>query len=43
MSSIFGVSKKDVVFISENEEDWYLIYDAFNAEDFRPGSCMGCV
>lgn len=29
--------------ISENEEDWYLIYDAFNAEDFRPGSCMGCV
>lgn len=29
--------------ISENEDDWYLIYDAFNAEDWRPNSCMGCV
>lgn len=29
--------------ISNNKEDWYAIYDAFNAEDFRPGSCMGCV
>lgn len=29
--------------ISNDKNDWELIYNAFKAEDWRPGSCGGCI
>lgn len=36
-------NKDWLINISENEDDWHLIYDAFNVKDFRPGECGGCI
>lgn len=36
-------NKDWLINISDNEEDWYLIYDAFQTNDWRYGECGGCI